>query len=229
MNYTYSGGQYFRPDGSVAEWDEVLAWLQQPENSTTIYDSKDIQEANILSPGIEIPWGVFIAGGASLEKLLATHFGSLATKAIPIMTVLTVLTFQGDTDPNRNKPYSYVNYVMKYKNGMRYVGRTSGYGTPTEVLQRRLAGHHLFRRLFGNDAEEVLPVSIYIEPIIRPNADPYYRGASRGREQQLIEYYGGPWGQTYNMRNEISPTNPRYLPLKLRAISVYGEVVPFIP
>ncbi len=37
MNYTYSGGQYFRPDGSVAEWDEVLAWLQQPENGTVIY------------------------------------------------------------------------------------------------------------------------------------------------------------------------------------------------
>ncbi len=96
-------------------------------------------------------------------------------------------------------------------------------------MRSRLAGHHLFRRLLGDDAEEVLPVSIYIESITRPSADPYYRGASRGREQQLIECYGGPWGQTYNMRNEISPTNPRYWPLKLRAISIYGEVVPYIP
>ncbi len=37
MNYSYSGGQYFRPDGSVAEWDEVYDWIQQPENSTVIY------------------------------------------------------------------------------------------------------------------------------------------------------------------------------------------------
>jgi RHS repeat-associated protein len=81
--------------------------------------------------------------------------------------------------------------------GQVYTGRTSGTGTPEQNVARRDAGHHKNEEGYG---PAVLDQS---------STDP---AAIRGREQQLIEVYGGAQSQggtSGNAINGISANNPR--------------------
>ncbi len=74
----------------------------------------------------------------------------------------------------------FVTYTLQNQAGAVYVGRTSGYGLPTDIMMTRYAGH-TFRRLQG-----------YSNPTLDQSAvgEAGYL-AIRGREQQLIDHYGG--------------------------------------
>ncbi len=83
------------------------------------------------------------------------------------------------TDVYRNyKERIYVTYTLTNpQTSQVYIGRTSGVGTPEQLVLKRYYGH-LFRR----------------SPRFRnPRVDQWSRSrdAIRGREQQLIDFYGG--------------------------------------
>ena len=44
----------------------------------------------------------------------------------------------------------YMTYTMTDADGLVYSGRTSGYGTPSEVLENRQNNHHTAKQGFGN-------------------------------------------------------------------------------
>ncbi|MCS4308915.1 RHS repeat-associated protein [Rheinheimera pacifica] len=109
-----------------------------------------------------------------------------------------VLSMSGDVANDSKEPYLYVTYTrFNPDTGQVYAGRTGGYGTPEELVNRRAIGQpHL-------NSEGFLP----------PTVDRFSinRHAIRGREQQLIDYYGGArsvGGTARNMINGVADFNP---------------------
>ena len=74
---------------------------------------------------------------------------------------------------------TFVTYVMTTVDGDVYVGRTSGYGDPQSIVDRRYMGHRM--KALG-----------YQNPIVDRFAQGIQgRYAIRGCEQQLIDHFGG--------------------------------------
>jgi hypothetical protein len=92
----------------------------------------------------------------------------------------------------------YVTYILTDSEGREYFGRTSGFGTPEEIVDRRFAYHHA--RLYGFGDPQVDKAAY--------GDDGYVK--IRGREQMLIDSRGGV-GSPFvgNAINGISPLNPR--------------------
>lgn len=81
------------------------------------------------------------------------------------------------------------------KTGQVYSGRTSGNGTPLQNIARRDADHHMNNKGFG-------PAQL--------DKSSSNKNAIRGREQQLIDHYGGAQskgGFSGNSINGISDRN----------------------
>jgi hypothetical protein len=109
--------------------------------------------------------------------------------------------------------------------GNLYVGRASGIGTPNQVMMKRFSGHHM--KLFG-----------FGDPVL----DQYAYGlggalAIRGREQDLIDAYGGInklsfanriEGTLANSINGISPLNNQLYTFKYASWFVFGPVNPLL-
>lgn len=73
----------------------------------------------------------------------------------------------------------YLTYTLTNDEGQIYVGRTSGFGDPHSIMKRRYYGHHMRVLGFKNPHLD------------RSIEGPAGYGAIRGREQQLMDYYGG--------------------------------------
>lgn len=92
---------------------------------------------------------------------------------------------------------TYQTYTKKnIKTGQIYVGRTSGTGTPTQNVAKRESGHHL-------DSEEWAPAQL-VDSSSNSNA-------IRGREQQLIDHYGGAQSDKGTSGNKIRGVSKRNL------------------
>ena len=93
----------------------------------------------------------------------------------------------------RRKQLTYVSY--KKTNPLTqevYVGRTVGYGDPRSILSRRDLSHHKTKQGFGPARiDRSIPATL---PHYARHLDPSYQ-AVRGREQQLIDFYGGAWSE----------------------------------
>lgn len=104
---------------------------------------------------------------------------------------------------------TFVTYTMTNAAGQTYVGRTSGYGNPYNIMMSRAAGHHM--KVFG-----------YGTPVLDKSTQGYLGyPAIRGREQQLIDSYGGVG--SINVGNRIrgvSVYNPAY-PIYHKASDIY--------
>jgi hypothetical protein len=104
------------------------------------------------------------------------------------------------------KPFYYVTYTkINPSTGRVYVGRSSGYGTPAQIVTSRDIGHHMDKEGYGKAI-----VSTFV-PATLPGGyatraiDPSY-WSIRGSEQLQIQGYRalGISGNTYN---GISPKN----------------------
>ena len=93
---------------------------------------------------------------------------------------------------------TFLTYVLtNTETGQVYIGRTSGFGEPAKILKRRLYGHRYVKKGFGNAMIDVG----------RQGLNAYF--AIRGREQQLIDYYGGIGHvEVANIRRGIARPNP---------------------
>jgi RHS repeat-associated protein len=121
--------------------------------------------------GGESPW---IAAGAAVGVLAAddvTGVGAVNDLLIPV-----VLAGAATYDLTQR---TFITYTLTNPVGQAYVGRASGFGTPQSILNRRLSTHHATALGFG-----------------APTLDRAVQGAQgypaiRGREQQLIDSFGG--------------------------------------
>ena len=99
------------------------------------------------------------------------------------------------TPPNDTR--LYVTYTKTNpKTGKVYSGRTSGYGTPAEIVTARDRLHHMNLQGYGPAVVDKFSIN---------------RAAIRGREQMLIDANGGAQsmgGTSGNAINGISPLNP---------------------
>jgi hypothetical protein len=83
----------------------------------------------------------------------------------------------------------YVTYTkLNTRTGRVYVGRASGYGTPADIVARRDRAHHMSLRGYGPALpDRSAPAT---RPFLLRHLDPAYH-AIRGREQQMIDAFGG--------------------------------------
>jgi RHS repeat-associated protein len=130
-------------------------------------------------------------------------------------SIATVPSRSGMASPNSRPALTrtYETYT-KYnpETGKTYPGRTSGTGTPEQNVARRDASHSLNKE--GYLPAKLDKTSSEYDPI-------------RGREQMLIEHYGGAQstgGAAPNRINSISPTNPNRTNYLDAAKREFGEV-----
>ena len=117
------------------------------------------------------PWTAAWSTVGVLAADDVTGIGALDDLAIPI-----VLAGAAAYDLSQRV---YVTYILTHPSGKVYIGRSSGFGSPYKVMMRRYYGHHM--RSKG-----------YINPILDRAAQGFIGySAIRGREQQLIDSYGG--------------------------------------
>ena len=110
----------------------------------------------------------------------------------------------------------YVTYTLTGPNDQIYIGRTSGFGTPEQLVNKRYRGHHMKAKGFG-----------------KPKIDRAIQGALgkpaiRGREQQLIDYYGGIGSRRVaNSIRGVSKANPMGRFYHSQSNSVFGNIAPY--
>jgi hypothetical protein len=87
---------------------------------------------------------------------------------------------------------TFVTYTKRHPNGSIYVGRASGYGDPLTVMRNRDSNHHM-NALGYQDAQ----LDKFISGFLGPQAGMGFGSSAaaymaiRGREQQMIDFYGG--------------------------------------
>nr|WP_240554309.1 MULTISPECIES: polymorphic toxin-type HINT domain-containing protein [Streptomyces] len=104
---------------------------------------------------------------------------------------------------------TYVTYTKTNpETGEIYTGRSRGTGTPEQIVAARDAGHHMTEKGFGPavlDQSATATKSVALR-----HSDPSYQ-AIRGREQQLIDAFGGAQsagGTSGNAIRGIAEDNP---------------------
>jgi RHS repeat-associated protein len=203
--YAYVGNDPLNmrdPSGMQTCQDNDQGCAQQTDTGS----SKDIVVT--ASASVAIPnsgTGVAIGGGIQT--------GAIATGGALASTLLLCGDSPGACRQERT--YWYLTYTKQRVVGGRtttYSGRTAGYGrTPEEVLNRRDRGHHMNALGFGKAS-----IDRAVRSVATVN-DAVTRAAIRGREQMLIDHYGGArsqGGTSGNAINGISPYNlarPIYL------------------
>lgn len=109
----------------------------------------------------------------------------------------------------------YVTYTLtNAETGQVYIGRTSGMGTPQQVANKRYYGHGLKRAQgFG-------------KPVVDRWSKSYF--AIRGREQQLIDYYGGVGSpKVANRIRGVAARNPFGRRFHDSANRHFGNIAPY--
>ena len=161
--------------------------------------------------GIVIPAGLVIG-----ESAVSAAAAQVALRAFGLATV--TLTFTGSTNQER-RDISYVVYTKTHPSGQVYVGRTSGSGTPEQVLRRRDASHPY-------NAEGYGPAVIFNPPLTTSN--PQAGHALRGREQQVLDFYGGVGNPMVGNRiRAVSRYNPRAYSYWLTSNMYFGPLMPY--
>ncbi|WP_461633110.1 hypothetical protein [Labilibaculum euxinus] len=172
----------------VTVGDLICNGVTYSEESPSGTNASNGAGENMASFAPAIPLGV----GLTLE-------GSGAAVAINPLVIVGTLPFvlSGDT---RQEPqnYSYVVYIKTHSSGNVYVGRSSGTGTPDQVVKRRDASHHMNALGYG-------PAVVHSALMNVGSLIGY--PAMRGREQQVIDFYGGV-ANTGNSIRGVSPYNP---------------------
>lgn len=162
---------------------------------------------NVAASGNQSPWPAALAGITITVADDATGVGVADDVAIPLILVGAILQ-----DANTR---TYVTYTMT--DGVRtYAGRTSGFGPPEQLVRNRFAAHHMRSQGYGN-----------------PTVDrwAYGRGAYdaiRGREQQLIDSFGGVGSPASgNAIRGVSVWNPAGRPYWNASNAMFGPLAPY--
>jgi hypothetical protein len=111
-------------------------------------------------------------------------------------------------------------YIAYGPNRMVYIGRASGFlQTPEQVLSKRWSSHHMSSAGVGN------PV---IDRHITGASGSFNWGAIRGREQQLIDSYGGIGSpMVANSIRGVSAINPAGRAYHAASNALFGNKAPY--
>jgi len=166
-----------------------------------------------------------IAGGAAEEVAVAVGADALKLLGLTLSFILyseegynpesgmnpeqqPVPDYVQEKDPpNPRKQFYYVTYTMKSKyNNDVYVGRSSGYGDPNKIVERRMRNHHMKRKGFKDGVLDVsIPAKTSGGYWSRRN-DPSYH-AIRGIEQIMIKIFDSQGISANGMRG-VADNNP---------------------
>jgi hypothetical protein len=151
------------------------------------------------------------ASGAAvtIQAVRVWHHQHL-THDLTVATTHTYYVLAGTTPVLvHNCDTSYVTYTKTNpETGEVYTGRSRGTGTPEQIVAARDAGHHMTENGFGPavlDQSAAATKSVALR-----HSDPAYQ-AIRGREQQLIDAFGGAQsagGTSGNAIRGIAEDNP---------------------
>ena len=148
-----------------------------------------------------------------ITVVTAAAIYEMGKAAVPV--VKSVAKSVANTIEKKKNERCYVTYIMT--NGEQiYVGRTSGYGTPEQLVARRYASHHMKSKGF-----------------VRPLVDKWAMGdeggrAIRGREQQLIDKYGGiGHPKVANSIRGVSRYNPNGYAYHHASDTAFGNIAPY--
>jgi RHS repeat-associated protein len=130
------------------------------------------------TPYYQLNWAQGDGGSVFSSAVPFALTAAAADGPIPIGDVVGAVILAGATAYDATQR-TFVTYTLRNAAGQVYVGRTSGYGDPYRIMMKRVSGHHMKALGYGN-------------PIL-DRAVQGYQGypAIRGREQQLIDFYGG--------------------------------------
>ena len=170
---------------------------------------------------------------ATIEAYLQTPLGKLGSQALADaisygaqsanQAVSNAITAVKTAVKEKQETKLYMTYTMTDADGLVYSGRTSGYGTPSEVLENRQNNHHMAKQGFGN---------VQIDKIAYGEQG---KLAIRGREQQLIDKNGGAQSDTINGHKGtsgnairgVSKFNPRGPIYHEAANKAFGNIAPY--
>jgi LysM repeat protein len=178
--------------------------------STTETQYVDQEQSRSFGPTLATAGTLALSDGAlpigeTLGILLlastAIYFALTPTPTISVPIEIPTTTTK--TEPS---PFNYVTYTKTHsETSFVYVGRSSGYGSPEDIVKRRDINHHKTQEGYGE-----AKLSTYLQATIpggyvRKAIDPSY-WAIRGSEQLQIEFYR-ELGISGNTRNGVSPNN----------------------
>ena len=149
--------------------------------------------------------------GRIREAMLANEEGS--TNAVDKLDDFYESRVRGKTSYGKSRQKTYQTYTKTNpQTGEVYSGRTSGYGNPAENIRRRDANHHMNRKGF--------------DPAVLDKSSSDYN-AIRGREQMLIEKFGGAksdGGTSGNAINGIGKNNKKKDIYIKSAKKIFGDI-----
>lgn len=121
---------------------------------------------------------------------------------------------------NARLPKVWVTYTLYNETTKQvYVGRTSGISSAIKAVAARYSNHHKKGEGFGNPQIDKIAVG-YVN-------GPAYQ-AIRGREQQLIDYYGGVGHPNVaNSIRGVSRTNKNGLTYWRQSNNYFGNIAPY--
>ena len=169
----------------------------------------------IIDDGAAINIGLWGLGNISIGCALKSDFSALKDAVENTLTKAKVSTFQ----LNERLPKVWVTYTLTNDAGQVYVGRTSGISSAINAVAARYSNHHKKGEGFGPPQIDKIAVG-YVK-------GPAYQ-AIRGREQQLIDYYGGVGHPNVaNRIRGVSRTNRNGHTFWERSNQYFGNIAPF--
>ena len=200
--------------GSEANWDAIKAYNAAGGPSRTgmsfneFYNNRNT--SNYPSQGVS-PWGPALLTSGGLLADDVTVVGVADDWLIPVVLIGAAVIDA--------KTRTHVTYILPHKStpGLVYIGRTSGFGDPQSIANRRYSSH-TFRRAQG-----------YGPPIVdRAGQGLSMRAAARGREQQLMDSYGGVGSPSVgNYIRGVSQINPSGRLYHNSSNAVFGPLAPY--
>jgi RHS repeat-associated protein len=169
MTFTFYG--FGSSNGSASNSTSNLNNNSNSINPLPISPLHSITTASVLSLGWE-------ADAIDPEPITKTVGAIVLTAATVGLVASTAIDYVIEQEKHR----TWVTYTLTNSLGQIYVGRASGYGSPQQVMNNRFAWHHMRFFGYGNPTLD--------KPAYGPWLSSAYN-AIRGREQQLIDAYGG--------------------------------------
>ncbi len=185
------------------------------------YISMDAMEGSYTAKYDNSAFGYAAAGSAVLLADDVTGFGVADDLLIPVLYVgASVSWIQANkvplsqsldrgidyvADSFDSKGFKYVTYTKTNKDGLVYVGRTSGFGTAEQIVRNRDRNHHMNQKGFFEARLTFSMDATFKGGYDWRHRDPAY-WSIRGAEQLQIEYYRSQ-GNSANARNGIWENN----------------------
>jgi hypothetical protein len=142
--------------------------------------------------------------------------GALAESGAAAALATTGILVAGTEVARQTRERTFLTYMLTNAERQVYVGRTSGFGTPQEILMQRYSSHAYRALGFGNPTVDVSAQGIEYYPAIR------------GREQQVIDYYGGVGSPNVaNIIRGVSAFNPAGLLFHNESNRRFGPLAPY--